>query len=171
MANDRWKTPNTEAHPIITLVLKVMGEIDLDPTADSAKANIPAHQHYSVEDNSLLESNEWAGKVYMNPPFSNPLPFVNRLCMEYEQQNIAEAIVLVKAGTVHNKGTGSLFRLHASAFCFWGAGLSTRIAYLNEDDVPTPGADFDCSLVYLGGNPKLFKNVFSDYGNCLLNGQ
>jgi hypothetical protein len=37
---------------------------------------IPAKKHFSLEDNCLTK--EWNGRVWMNPPFSKPAPFVDK---------------------------------------------------------------------------------------------
>jgi hypothetical protein len=37
---------------------------------------VPAKKFYSIEDDALKQ--EWHGLVFMNPPFSNPTPFVDR---------------------------------------------------------------------------------------------
>jgi hypothetical protein len=167
MPNDKWKTPNTEDHPIIDLISMVLGQIDLDPTADDAKKNIPALRHYNREDDSLRPESQWLGTVYMNPPFSKPMPFVAKLCAEMVQGRTSEAIILVKSGVLHNKGTGSLIREFSNAACLWGAGLSRRIAFLDENDNAVPGADFDCSLVYFGHDQEKFCRVFSHFGICV----
>lgn len=166
MSNDCWKTPNQPNQPIVDLVLKVLGAIDLDPTSDDS-GHIPAAKYYTSFYSCFWPSNEWYGRVYMNPPFSNPKPFVQRLCEEYANAHITEAIALLKSGTIHNKGTGSLIADYATAMCFWGAGRNSRIAFLNEDNEAIAGADFDCTLVYFGSNPQKFVNTFAPYGHCV----
>ena len=53
---------------------------DLDPAAPVGGApNVPALTHYSVEDNGLVQS--WQGLVWLNPPFSDMPPWVDRWIM------------------------------------------------------------------------------------------
>ena len=60
-----WHTPRR----IIDCVLKVMGEIDLDPcsNAKGREANVPARVHFTKHDDGLAQT--WRGRVYMNPPY------------------------------------------------------------------------------------------------------
>lgn len=170
MPNDNWKTPNTPEQPIIKLVLDVIGycgKVDLDPTADDAKSHIPARKHYNKADNSLRDECEWRGTVFMNPPFSKPVFFFHKFCEEFTKDNIQEGIILAKSGVVHNKGTGRLIEQNASAICLWGAGKARRIAYLDGNDQPVHGADFDSVLIYFGEDPLCFTSVFSNYGNVV----
>jgi hypothetical protein len=162
-STDLWRTPNTAAHPVICLCEEVFGgKIDLDPTADAAKS-IPATQHITEADNFLVQRPR-AESAYMNPPFSNPLPFVEHLSTLYLEYQIDEAIALLKSGTVHNKGTGSVIWDSADAICFWGAGKRSRIGFLDAEGTPIARADFDCALIYWGAEPEWFCSVFGEYG-------
>lgn len=50
---------------------------DLDPAAPTGGApNVPTRAHYSVEDNGLIQP--WHGLVWLNPPFSDMPPWVDR---------------------------------------------------------------------------------------------
>jgi len=168
MSNDLWRTPNTNEHPIIDLCNKTFscGYIDLDPVSDLNKS-VKAKQHYTEEDNCLRL--DWlAETVFMNPPFSNPLPFVKKLVEQHQYKaNVYEAIGLFKIGVLANKGTGSVIRNSAKSICIWGAGKSSRIAFLNQDGEPIKGADFDCCLIYWGYNAINFDYTFSKYGTIL----
>jgi hypothetical protein len=162
--SDEYYTPNTPEQPILDLVVKVLGNIRLDPCAD-AKKNVPADEHWTIEDDSL--GAPWEGKTFLNPPFSNPFPFLERLCLYHSSGDIPEAIALLKSGAVHNKGTGMLIENHASAICFWGAGKSSRMAFINTSGEIKKNADFDCILVYFGHKPANFIRVFANYGHCV----
>lgn len=125
--NDYWRTPNTNEQPILTMVSAVLDGIGLDATSDDAKS-VPAGSHFTQADSCLDKSWNGLGPVFMNPPFSKLLPFVEKLVQEYKAGYIPEAITLLKAGTLHNKGTGSLIWSSASAVCHWGCGKALRIA-------------------------------------------
>jgi len=52
-------------------------EFDIDVCAPPGGVPwIPAKRHYSVIEDGL--SHDWIGKVWMNPPYSNPKPWVNK---------------------------------------------------------------------------------------------
>ena len=53
-------------------------EFDLDPCSPvGGIKNAPITYYYTAEDNGL--SKEWFGNVWVNPPFSNPRPFMEKL--------------------------------------------------------------------------------------------
>jgi hypothetical protein len=68
--NDDWYTPPE--------VFETMGvNFDLDVCAPFGGVPwIPAKKYYTLIDDCL--SVEWVGNVWMNPPFSNPGPFVDK---------------------------------------------------------------------------------------------
>jgi len=75
------------------------GEIDLDPCSNShEEPNVPAKTHFTREDDGLAQ--DWHGRVYMNPPYGYEIAeWVDRLCQQYEQGSVIEAITLVPART------------------------------------------------------------------------
>lgn len=162
---DEWYTPDTDDQPCIRLVQSVLGLINLDPCSPVGSQAVSAVSHFTIEDDCLNQ--DWWGTVYMNPPFSNPFPFLRRLCYFYELGQVPEAIACLKAGTQANKGTGGLIMKHASAVCQWGAGKASRIAFVGKDGKPKKGADFDCIFVYFGKNWRLFDYYFRQYGHVM----
>jgi hypothetical protein len=53
-------------------------EFDLDPCSPGAPpSSVPAKRHLTKEDNGLAA--EWAGSVWLNPPFSSKRPWYERL--------------------------------------------------------------------------------------------
>lgn len=70
MANDELYTPKH--------IFDALGiSFDLDVCAPKeGPLNTPAAKWYSLEDDGLISP--WFGKVWMNPPFSKPAPWVER---------------------------------------------------------------------------------------------
>jgi len=62
-----------------TWIFKTLGiEFDLDPCSPvSGVKDAPIKNYYTVNDDGL--SKEWFGNVWVNPPFSNPRPFMEKL--------------------------------------------------------------------------------------------
>ena len=157
---DSWRTPNTKDQPVVDLVKKALGgTIWLDPCSDSG-CNIPATMRYFKWNDGLAKHNIWEKTVFVNPPFSDPFPWVERCCFEIARGNVSAAIMLLKAGTISNVGTGELINNSASAICHWRG----RINFLNDEGNPIKGSDFDCVLIYFGARLDLFRNAFGGRG-------
>lgn len=158
--HDQWGTPDSQDQPILTLVKQVLGgEIGLDPTSNHERRT-GAIKHFTQADNCL--NKDWTSSgVFMNPPFSDPFPFLKKLCEEYENDRFESAIALLRAGCVSNKGTGALIKNYASALCHWRA---PRIRFTKSGVQSKNSPDFDCVLVYFGQNLALFYELFSPLG-------
>jgi len=65
--NDEWYTP-------IELI-RSLGEFDLDPACGPGCPNKTARRRYAQRG----EEKPWAGRVWLNPPFSNVVPWVDRM--------------------------------------------------------------------------------------------
>lgn len=162
--SDENYTPNTPDQPVIDQVLGVLGVIDLDPCSPKVPT-VPAQKYYTLEDDCLKQ--DWEGRVYMNPPFSNPHPFLNKLCEELVSGDVPEAIAMFKTGVQHNKKTGQLIADYASAVCQWGAGKAPRLGFMTPEGEQRKGADFDCILVYFGPSWRLFEFHFRNFGHVM----
>lgn len=57
--HDEWLTPPD--------ILATLGRFDLDPCAPVIRPWETASQHFTIEDNGLMQP--WAGRVWCNPPF------------------------------------------------------------------------------------------------------
>ena len=149
-SSDEWYTP---PH-ISDLVTQVLGQITLDPCADEGK-HIPAAMHYTAMDDGLTQ--EWNGRVFMNPPYSAPSVWIKKLQAEFESGRVTEAIALVPAAT-DTRWLSPL--LKSQPVCFW----TGRIKFLDMSYKPRLSARQSHCLVYWGGNWERFKEVFDPYG-------
>lgn len=147
---DKWYTPPN----IENLVTQVLGAIDLDPCADDGK-HIAASHHYTASDNGL--SQEWQGRVFMNPPYSCPGKWVAKLQSEIESGRVSEAISLIPAATDTNWLSPLL---DSQPVCFWKG----RIKFLDTSYQPKQSARQSHCLVYWGANCLRFKEIFDPHG-------
>lgn len=144
-----WYTPPE----IIDRVVKVFGEIDLDPCSnDSSNPNIPASEHFAAADDGL--SKTWSGRVYMNPPYGREIVgWIEKLKAEFDAGNTTEAIALVPSRT-----DTEWFRvLKEFPRCF----ISGRLNFSGHQN----SAPFPSVVVYLGKNLKRFVKAFGDIGD------
>lgn len=159
---DCWRTPNNTKQPILDLVAEALGgTIGLDPTADNMH-RVPAQRHFTKADNCLIQN--WispARTVFMNMPYSNPAPFLEKLVEQIERGNVREAIVLMPSASLQGIACSELIQRMAIGTCMWN---KSRIAFLDKDGVPKKGADFVCSFVYFGDNWERFARVFRPWG-------
>lgn len=151
---NEWYTPDE----YLELARKVLGGIDLDP-ASSAIANetVKAERFYSEADNGLEK--EWRGRIWMNPPYAQPLiaQFCERMASEVEAGNIEAAIVLTNDCT----DTAWFHRLAeaSEAICFT-RGRIRFVSPQGEKGMPTQGQAF----FYFGPHVSRFAEAFSKTG-------
>ena len=155
--NDRY-TPSA----VIEAVRNVLGTIDLDP-ASCAVANqaVQARKYYTIEDDGLKQ--EWHGKVFLNPPYIQPLLilFAKKLVSEYESGNVTEAILLT-----HN-WTEALWWHQAvkaaSAVCF----SLDKLPFLDSEGKREKPSNHGQTFVYMGDSPDKFSQAFEQFGTIL----
>lgn len=69
LSSDVWLTPPE--------VIQTLGPFDLDVSAWEGDPTRCATKGYTIHDDGL--SQEWFGRVWMNPPYSNVAPWMERL--------------------------------------------------------------------------------------------
>lgn len=93
-ASDCWMTPLS----IIERARRCLGDIDLDPaSSDVANYRVKAMRHHTPRDNGLEQ--HWMGRVFLNPPYSAPKPWIVKLLAHYEAGDVPAAIVVVNNQT------------------------------------------------------------------------
>lgn len=153
--NDEWYTDAVW----IDRARRVMGGVDLDPASSAvAQRTVRAGTFYTAEDDGL--SRAWFGKVWLNPPYSQPLigQFTDRVVLEYQRGNVEAAVVLVPLGW--DTEWGQRLLAASDAICFAGGRLKFTSGVTGERG-PSPNGSLVC---YLGRAAETFTDVFADCG-------
>ena len=114
--NDEWYTPKE--------IIRSLGEFDLDPATSLAAYNLnqSAKKIYTAGDNGLQQ--RWEGRVWLNPPYSNPL--VQQFLTKMAEHNNGIALVFAK---IEAKWFHDVVLSHATAIKF----LYNRIRFYKAD--------------------------------------
>lgn len=155
---NEWYTPAI----YIEAARAVMGSIDVDPAScERANETVKANRYFTSE-NSGLEAN-WAGNVWMNPPYSRPLvsQFAQRLLSEVESGNTTAAIVLVNNFTDTQDGQSLLRRCNAVCFA------EKRIRFIDKNGEPSGAPLQGQMFLYFGEDVAAFAAFFSAFGAVL----
>lgn len=152
--SDEWYTPM----PIVEMAREVLGEIDLDPAScEFAQSRIRAARFYTKDDDGL--AHEWRGRVWMNPPYSNPLAtkFADKLLAEYNAERVTEAIVIQNC-----MASSGWFQRLASAgtICL----PRKRIQFDRRDGRTDHHNNHSQVIFYLGDRGDRFAEVFAKLG-------
>ncbi len=145
---------------IVRAVLRVLGEIDLDPCAERANEhNVPAKKHFSIGDCSLQR--EWQGRVYMNPPYGktsdDPVQaWMEKIAGEIRSGRVQEAIVLWRAST--DTDAWVIITEVTEKICM----IHHRLTFGAETN--TGPAPFPSIAFYHGPKANLFHKVFMKLG-------
>ncbi len=151
--DNEWYTPEF----IIGKARAVMGSIDLDP-ASTKKANeiVQASLIYTEDDDGLEQT--WAGNVWMNPPYAKEWinKFCEKLCAEFIEGDVTQAIVLVNNGT--ETKWGQAIQIAASAFCLPAGRI--QFWHPSKEAQPLQGQ----MILYLGVQKQRFVAEFEALG-------
>lgn len=151
---NEWYTPDE----YLDLAREVLGGFDLDPASSHvANRQVRATRFFSRETNGLKQ--KWFGKVWLNPPYSQPdiAHFADKMVAEWEAGNVEAAIVLT-----HNYTDTTWFQKLArasSAICFT-RGRVRFVSPTGELAAPTQGQAF----FYFGHDVGAFTSSFAEVG-------
>ena len=150
-----WYTPTK----IINSAIKVMGEIDLDPaSSEIANQNIQAKKYYTEEDNGL--SKEWYGKVWLNPPYSQPE--IDNFSQAVIEKDFDEIMVLVNNAT-ETKWFQRIAK-KSNCICF----INKRLKFLDKKGLSTGSPLQGQVVVYIGKKVEEFVQEFNNHGFCMV---
>jgi ParB family chromosome partitioning protein len=154
--NNEWYTPPE----YLESARKVLGAIDCDPASCStANRNVKAKRFFTAED-SGLDAPRWGKRVWMNPPYAQPLCglFCEELKKRCQSGEVDEAIVLV-----NNATETEWFRALTSAASavVFPAG---RIKFLDSENNPRNTPLQGQCFVYFGTRFSVFLEEFGNYG-------
>ena len=150
--NNEWYTPSN----IIEAARTAMGSIDVDPASnDIAQQTVKAGTYYTAETNGL--DKEWAGNVWLNPPYASDLigKFIDKLVSE--KKNYNQAVVLVNNAT-ETEWFNKIVSI-SSMVCF----PKSRVKFYMPDGktgAPLQGQ----AILYIGDNTDRFYEAYKDIG-------
>lgn len=90
--SDQWATPRR----VIETLEQPLDGFDVDP-ASGAEDEPIAPTRYTVEDDGLAQS--WHGDVWLNPPYSDPGPWLEKAREEIEEGDAEIVVALIKGDT------------------------------------------------------------------------
>jgi hypothetical protein len=156
--NNEWYTPSI----YIESAVAVMEAIDLDPAScDIANKTVGAAMFYDKTQDGLARP--WKGRVWMNPPYAQPLikQFADRLVAEVKKGAVTHAIALVNNGT--ETEWFQAMAGAAAAICF----PKGRVRFTSPDGKegsPLQGQAF----LYFGNRAQRFIDTFKSSGQCVV---
>lgn len=146
-ASDRWYTPAE----VLAVARQVLGAIDLDPASDDdAQARVRAERYYTPADDGLTRP--WAGRVFVNPPYSAVAAWAERFAVAAATSEIAAGLLLVPARV----DTGWWQRVAHLPWCAWRGRLRFSEA--------ETGATFPSALIYAGPDLDGFAAAVEPHG-------
>jgi phage N-6-adenine-methyltransferase len=157
--SDNWGTPAD----IIKLVKDVLRYIELDPASSDIDQKIVGAKRYFTKKNDGLGQDWWAETLFMNCPYSNPLPWITKAIHEHSSARVKQMIILVHAHT-GTKWFDAAWQA-CSAICF----NRGRIKFRHPIRTKTSGSPVGSLFFYFGSNPTKFVRVFSQVGNAAVN--
>jgi len=143
---------------IISAARQTMGDIDLDPASHAiANSIVKARRIYQINDDGLKQ--EWCGRIWLNPPFSEWRAWVPKIVSEWQSGRVCEMCVLCATRTLTAQyfkpitDTADAMCITSGRYPFWGS---------RAGDSPDDGH----AIFYFGYRPTRFIECFSEIGSC-----
>lgn len=155
---NEWYTPAE----YIDAARGAMGEIDCDPASSKlANRTVRAELYFTAEENGI--ASEWNGRVWMNPPYAQPLcqQFCSALVAKYQSKEIEQACVLV------NNATETAWFQEMLSICAAICLVKGRVRFLDVEG--NPGAPLQGQAVlYFGRRQATFQKNFEKFGRVFV---
>jgi hypothetical protein len=143
---------------------KVLGNIDLDPAScEIANTVVNATAYYDKTVDGLALP--WRGKIWLNPPYSDPYPWIKKLFTEYEMGNVTAALVLLNTAN-SPQWAQLLWSSTQGSVCMF----NSRIRFWRPDRPEGKAGDRDQMLWYIGPTTQpnshaRFRREFEGFGS------
>jgi ParB family transcriptional regulator, chromosome partitioning protein len=155
-----WYTPPG----IIALVVEVMGAIDTDPASCAiANETVGAKVFHTLDADGFAQ--QWAGRVFLNAPYSKISSFVAKLVAETAAGRVTEFILLTA-----NSSDSAWFQKAAavsSAICF----PARRIKFISPHSLAPASPPTGQAVFYRGPHAAKFAEVFAPLGRIVASGE
>lgn len=142
---ESWKDTYGTPARYVFIGDSAMGGIDLDPATNvTAQGKIvKAKKFYTIDDNGLEQP--WAGRVWLNPPFSNPKVWAEKLLNELDEGNVTAATMLIN--TDNSTQCWRMLAMEAK----WVAFPPERISFwLDEPSNERRGNEYCQTMFFFG---------------------
>lgn len=133
------------------------GPADLDPCFDPTGLTL-ARRTYDIRQGQNGLVLPWRGKVWLNPPYSNPAPWLERASLLWRSGR-AETLAIVNVQSGAKYWRRWVWGGGAQAVCF----LEGRVAFL-YDGIPEKGNRHDQAVIYYGPHLAHFRRVWGRQG-------
>jgi ParB family transcriptional regulator, chromosome partitioning protein len=121
---------------------------------------VQAKRYYTKDDDGLKQ--KWRGKVFLNPPYSDPTPFIDTFIKGYEVGVVSEAILLENTDASSRWFHRSM--MVCSAMCF----ASTRIKFKSGVNGKEGAPRYSSLFFYFGSDVEKFARRFSTIGSICI---
>jgi phage N-6-adenine-methyltransferase len=137
---DDWATPPT----FITALEREFGPFDLDPCATDQTAS--ADRYYTIAEDGLQQP--WEGQVFVNPPYSNPAPWIAKAITEVGAGRARRVLLLLPNATDTEWFHADVLRCCRVRF------LRGRISFLGPEGRPVGSPRSGNLLALLSNRPE-----------------
>jgi ParB family chromosome partitioning protein len=154
--NNEWYTPAD----IIEAARDCMGGIDLDPaSSDAANENVKAADYYTIKDDGL--SKPWFGRVWLNPPYGQPV------IAQFSEKLIGSLASIEEACVLVNNATETEWFQSMACACAAICLVKGRVRFLDPTGSPSRTPLQGQAVLYFGDRPQRFAEEFSKFGIVL----
>jgi len=150
---NEWYTPAA----IIEAARRVLGGFDLDPaSSEIANRTVKAERFFTIEDDGLTQ--DWAGKIWCNPPYSQPL--INEFCLKFAGAMSGGSTGIALVNNATETAWFQTLARSASAICF----PASRIKFNDPSGAPSGSPLQGQAIIYSGAETGKFMAEFSKIG-------